>query len=97
MEEGSKAQEATELVFEGELIGPRLLDLLLQCTEFIAMDNLNDTSVLLLKIVELSLPFGTSPEQVGTYFIHVLQVCMISSCLGTYLPPTAKSPTLNQS
>lgn len=95
--EGGEAQEATEPVFDGESTGLRLLGLLLQCAECVAMDNLNDASDLLPEIAELSSPFGTSPERVGAYFAQALQARVVSSCLGTYSPLTAKSLTLNQS
>ncbi|KAL5581617.1 hypothetical protein UlMin_014059 [Ulmus minor] len=90
-------EQEEELVVEGESTGLRLLGLLLQCAECVAMDNLDDASDLLPEIAELSSPFGSSPERVGAYFAHALQARVISSCLGTYSPLTTKSLTLTQS
>ncbi|TQE06655.1 hypothetical protein C1H46_007721 [Malus baccata] len=87
----------TEPVAEGESDGLRLLGLLLQCAEFVAMDSLDDASDLLPEIAELSSPFGSSPERVGAYFSHALQTRVISSCLGTYSPLTNRTLTLAQS
>ncbi|KAK3227316.1 hypothetical protein Dsin_007178 [Dipteronia sinensis] len=89
--------EVEEVVMEGESTGLRLLGLLLQCAECVAMENLNDATDLLPEISELSSPFGSSPERVGAYFAHALQSRVVSSCLGTYLPLTSKSLTLSQS
>ncbi|KAJ6380662.1 hypothetical protein OIU77_029539 [Salix suchowensis] len=50
----------------GESSGLRLLGILLQCAECVAMDNLNDATDLLPEIAELSSPFGSSPERVGS-------------------------------
>ncbi|KAJ6871816.1 hypothetical protein NC652_037231 [Populus alba x Populus x berolinensis] len=66
----------------GEASGLRLLGLLLQCAECVAMDNLNDATDLLPEIAELSSPFGSSPERVGAYFAHALQARVVGSCLG---------------
>lgn len=96
---GDKAvdDQDEELAVEGESSGLRLLGLLLQCAECVAMDNLDDAGDLLPEIAELSSPFGTSPERVGAYFAHALQARVISSCLGTYSPLTTKALTLTQS
>lgn len=91
------AVEGEEAVIEEESTGLRLLGLLLQCAECVAMDNLNNATDLLPEIAELSSPFGSSPERVGAYFAHALQARVISSCLGTYSPLTAKTVTLTQS
>uniref|UniRef100_A0A7N0TJ50 Scarecrow-like protein 23 n=1 Tax=Kalanchoe fedtschenkoi TaxID=63787 RepID=A0A7N0TJ50_KALFE len=77
----------------GESSGLRLLGLLLQCAECIAMDNLSEASDLLPEISELSSPFGSSPERVAAYFAHALQARIISSCLGTYSPLNIKTLT----
>lgn len=82
---------------EGESTGLKLLGLLLQCAECVAMDNLNFANDLLPEITELSSPFGTSPERVAAYFAQALQARVVSSCLGAYSPLTAKSVTLTQS
>ncbi|KAK7312187.1 hypothetical protein VNO77_35871 [Canavalia gladiata] len=82
---------------QGESTGLKLLGLLLQCAECVAMDNLDFANDLLPEIAELSSPFGTSPERVGAYFAQALQARVVSSCLGTYSPLTAKSVTLTQS
>ena len=81
----------------GESSGLRLLGLLLQCAECVAMDNLNDATDLLPEIAELSSPFGSSPERVGAYFAHALQARVVSSILGTYSPLVSKSVTRTQS
>ncbi|CAN1259905.1 Scarecrow-like protein 23 [Linum perenne] len=80
-----------------ESTGLRLLGLLLQCAECVAMDNLDDATDLLPEISELSSPFGSSPERVGAYFAHALQARVVSSCLGSYSPLTTKNVTLTQS
>ncbi|KAM7259180.1 hypothetical protein ACFE04_014921 [Oxalis oulophora] len=77
--------------------GLRLLGLLLQCAECVAMDNFNDATDLLPEISQLSSPFGSSPERVAAYFAHALQTRVVSSCLGTYSPLTTKNLTLTQS
>ncbi|KAG5242436.1 scarecrow protein [Salix suchowensis] len=81
----------------GESSGLRLLGILLQCAECVAMDNLNDATDLLPEIAELSSPFGSSPERVGAYFAHALQARVVSSCLGTYSPLVSKPVTRTQS
>ncbi|XWS47451.1 hypothetical protein CRYUN_Cryun14cG0153000 [Craigia yunnanensis] len=89
--------EQEETMIEGESAGLRLLGLLLQCAECVAMDNLDDATDLLPEISELSSPFGSSPERVGAYFAHALQARVVSSCLRTYSPLDIKSLTLTQS
>ncbi|WKA10712.1 hypothetical protein VitviT2T_028272 [Vitis vinifera] len=74
---------------------PKVVRLLLQCTECIAMDNLNDASDLLPEIPAMSPLFGTSPERVAAYFADVLQVHIANLCLGTY-SPLATSSWLSQ-
>lgn len=74
------------ILMEAESTGLRLLGLLLQCAECVAVDNLDDASDLLPEISELSSPFGSSPERVAAYFAEALQARIISSCLGTYTP-----------
>ncbi|KAK8614840.1 hypothetical protein V6N13_068629 [Hibiscus sabdariffa] len=95
--EKTVADEQEETVIEGESTGLRLLGLLLQCAECVAMDNLDDATDLLPEISELSSPFGSSPERVGAYFAHALQARVVSSCLRTYSPLDNKSLTLTQS
>lgn len=91
---GEKAVEEAE---EGESSGLRLLGLLLQCAESVATENLDDATDLLPEIVELSSPYGSSPQRVGAYFAHALHARVITSCLGTYSPLSSKSITLTQS
>lgn len=91
---GEKAVEEAE---EGESSGLRLLGLLLQCAESLATENLDDATDLLPEIVELSSPYGSSPQRVGAYFAHALHARVITSCLGTYSPLSSKSITLTQS
>ncbi|KAL8126915.1 scarecrow-like protein 23 [Apium graveolens] len=79
-----------------EYTGLRLLGLLLQCAECVAVDNLEDASDLLPEISELSSPYGSSPERVAAYFAEALQARIISSCLGTYSPLNIKNLTLSQ-
>ncbi|KAG4973619.1 hypothetical protein AAZX31_11G094700 [Glycine max] len=81
----------------GDSTGLKLLGLLLQCAECVAMDNLDFANDLLPEIAELSSPYGTSPERVGAYFAQALQARVVSSCIGSYSPLTAKSVTLTQS
>ncbi|KAB8392282.1 hypothetical protein FH972_024797 [Carpinus fangiana] len=91
---GEKAVEEAE---ESESSGLRLLGLLLQCAESVAAENLDDATDLLPEIVELSSPYGSSPQRVGAYFAHALQARVITSCLGTYSRLSSKSLTLTQS
>uniref|UniRef100_A0A2P2LBX2 Uncharacterized protein MANES_08G071100 n=1 Tax=Rhizophora mucronata TaxID=61149 RepID=A0A2P2LBX2_RHIMU len=79
---------------EGESTGLRLLGLLLQCAECVAMDNLDGATDLLPQICEQSSPFGSSPERVGAYFSHALRARVISSCLGTHSLLTATTRNL---
>ncbi|KAJ8759860.1 hypothetical protein K2173_009961 [Erythroxylum novogranatense] len=95
--EKAVAEEESAAVVEGEPTGLRLLGLLLQCAECVAMDNLNDANDLLPLISELSSPFGSSPERVGAYFAHALQSRVVSSYLGAYAPLTSKALTITQS
>ncbi|XP_057792767.1 scarecrow-like protein 23 [Salvia miltiorrhiza] len=78
--------------------GLRLLSLLLQCAECVAVDNLDDAGQLLPEIAELSSPFGSSAQRVGAYFADALSARIISSFLGTYAPlsPPSKSHHHNQ-
>nr|AGE44290.1 GRAS4 protein [Dimocarpus longan] len=96
-EEHVQVVEEQVVVMEEESTGLRLLGLLLQCAECVAMDNLHDATELLPEISELSSPFGSSPERVGAYFAHALQARVVSSCLGSYSPLATKSLTLSQS
>ncbi|KAA8526156.1 hypothetical protein F0562_007744 [Nyssa sinensis] len=89
--------EHEELVLEGDSSGLRLLGLLLQCAECVAMDNLEDATKLLPEISELSSPFGTSPERVAAYFAEALHARIISSYLGTYSPLNIKALVLSHS
>ncbi|KAL3849045.1 hypothetical protein ACJIZ3_010927 [Penstemon smallii] len=68
--------------------GLRLLGLLLQCAECVAMDNLDEATQLLPEISELSSPFGSSAQRVGAYFSDALSARVISSYLSTYSPLT---------
>ncbi|MFS8020711.1 putative transcription factor GRAS family [Helianthus anomalus] len=79
---------------EAESSGLRLLGLLLQCAECVAVDNLDHANNLLPEISELSSPFGSSPERVAAYFAEALQARIISSYIGTYTPLTFKTKTL---
>ncbi|KAG8387110.1 hypothetical protein BUALT_Bualt03G0219200 [Buddleja alternifolia] len=73
---------------DSDSTGLRLLGLLLQCAECVAMDNLDDAGQLLPEIAELSSPFGSSAQRVGAYFADALSTRIISSYLGTYSPLT---------
>ncbi|KAK3011544.1 hypothetical protein RJ639_011400 [Escallonia herrerae] len=90
-------EEGEEIAAVAESTGLRLLGLLLQCAECVAVDNLDDASDLLPEISELSSPFGSSPERVAAYFAEALQARIISSCLGTYSPLNIKNLTLTHS
>lgn len=87
---GEKTADDQEepIIMEAESNGLRLLGLLLQCAECVAVDNLDDASDLLPEISELSSPFGSSPERVAAYFAEALHARIISSCIGTYTPLT---------
>ena len=67
---------------ESKSSGLRLLGLLLQCTECVSMEILDDATDLLLEIAELSSPYDSSPQRVGAFFAHAFQARMITSCLG---------------
>ncbi|XP_041005514.1 scarecrow-like protein 23 [Juglans microcarpa x Juglans regia] len=82
---------------EGESIGLKLLGLLLQCAESVALEHLDEAADLLPEIAELSSPYGSSPQRVGAYFSHALQARVITSYLGTYWPLSSKTRTLTQS
>lgn len=90
-------QEAAETDAEAESTGLRLLGLLLQCAECVAMDNLDDATDLLPEISVLSSPFGSSPERVAAYFAEALQARVVSSYLGTYSPLVNRDLTMTQS
>ncbi|KAH7661713.1 Transcription factor GRAS domain-containing protein [Dioscorea alata] len=77
--------------------GLRLLGLLLQCAEAIAMDRLTEARDILPEISELASPFGSSPERVAAYFAEALNARIVSSFLGTYSPLALKSLTMEQS
>ncbi|TKY67791.1 Scarecrow protein 23 [Spatholobus suberectus] len=96
-EKTAEDEQAFDAGPHGESTGLKLLGLLLQCAECVAMDNLDVANDLLPEIAELSSPFGTSPERVGAYFAQALQARVVSSCLGTYSPLSTKSVTLTQS
>ncbi|KAL0928110.1 hypothetical protein M5K25_002351 [Dendrobium thyrsiflorum] len=78
---------------EIESRGLRLLSLLLQCAESVAVDNLSDALTLLPEITSLSSPFGSSPERVAAYFSDALRARILSSYLSSYSPLPLK--TLN--
>ena len=67
---------------ESESSGLRLLGLLLQCAECVSMEILDDAIDLLPKIAELSSPYDSSPQRVGTFFTHAFQARVITLCLG---------------
>lgn len=91
---GEKIAAEELAAIEGENASLRLLGLLLQCAEFVAMDNLDEAAGLLPEISEMSSPFGSSAERVAAYFAEGLQARIISSCLGTYSPINIKTLTL---
>ncbi|KAK4748133.1 hypothetical protein SAY87_014719 [Trapa incisa] len=91
------AAEEPDFDADAESTGLRLLGLLLQCAECVAMDNLEDATDLLPEISVLSSPFGSSPERVAAYFADALQARVVSSCLGTYSPLATRELTLAQS
>ncbi|GAB2259780.1 hypothetical protein Droror1_Dr00010635 [Drosera rotundifolia] len=72
--------------------GLRLLALLLQCAEYIAVDNLSDATDLLLEATELSSPFGSPPERVAAYFAEALRALIVSSCTGTFHSSSSLRP-----
>ncbi|CAI9783769.1 unnamed protein product [Fraxinus pennsylvanica] len=57
--ESEKEQLEATVVEEGDSIELRLLGMLLQYVECVAMDNLDDAGQLLPEIAELSSPFGS--------------------------------------
>ncbi|XP_058195470.1 scarecrow-like protein 23 [Rhododendron vialii] len=94
---GQKAATKELAMSEGESESLRLLGLLLQCAECVAMDNLDDAAGFVPEISELSSPFGSSAERVAAYFGDALQARIISSCLGAYSPINIKTLTLAHS
>ncbi|KAK1425792.1 hypothetical protein QVD17_21151 [Tagetes erecta] len=83
-------------IVESESSCLRLLGLLLQCAESVAVDNLDHANNLLPEISELSSPFGSSPERVAAYFAEALQSRIITSYLGKYLPLNFKTLAQNK-
>ncbi|KAJ6846208.1 putative scarecrow-like protein 23 [Iris pallida] len=79
-----------------ETKGLRLLGLLLQCAEAVAMDQLTEARELLPEISELASPYGSSPERVAAYFSDALGARILSSFLGTYSPLAIRSLTMAQ-
>ncbi|CAL1411355.1 unnamed protein product [Linum trigynum] len=61
-EDPSSSAAAVSVVEGGESIGLRLLGLLLQCAECVAMDNLDNATDLLPKISDLSSPLRLFPS-----------------------------------
>ncbi|KAL2532216.1 Scarecrow-like protein 23 [Abeliophyllum distichum] len=94
--ESEEEQLGTTVIEEEDSTGLRLLSLLLQCAECVAMDNLDDASQILPEIAELSSPFGSSAQRVGAYFADALSSRIISSYLGTYSPLTTLYKTHQQ-
>ncbi|CAN4084607.1 unnamed protein product [Withania somnifera] len=91
-------EEREEVVLvDADTIGLRLLGLLLQCAECVAMENLDDAGNLLPEIAELSSPFGSSAERVTAYFAEALSARIISSHLRFYSPLNLKALTLTHS
>ncbi|KAM3301311.1 scarecrow-like protein 23 [Capsicum chacoense] len=91
-------EEGEEVVHvDADSIGLRLLGLLLQCAECVAMENLEDAGNLLPEISELSSPFGSSAERVAAYFAEALSARIISSHLRFYSPLNLKALTLTHS
>ncbi|GAB4848184.1 hypothetical protein Ancab_002852 [Ancistrocladus abbreviatus] len=77
-----------------ETAGLRLLSLLLQCAECVAMNNHNDATDLLLELSELASPYGSPPERVAAYFVDALRARIINSRIGIHCP-LPKIKTLN--
>ncbi|XP_055824627.1 scarecrow-like protein 23 [Solanum dulcamara] len=97
-EEEAAAAAAEEVVLlDADSIGLRLLGLLLQCAECVAMENLDEAASLLPEIAELSSPFGSSAERVAAYFAEALSARIISSHLRFYSPLNLKVLTLTHS
>ncbi|KAL0444427.1 UNVERIFIED_CONTAM: Scarecrow-like protein 23 [Sesamum latifolium] len=90
------ASAAAQYESDSDATGLRLLGLLLQCAECVAVDNLDDAGQLLPEIAELSSPFGSSAQRVGAYFADALSARVISSYLGTYSPLTPLSKSHHQ-
>ncbi|XP_016433469.1 scarecrow-like protein 23 [Nicotiana tabacum] len=86
-----------QLPVDTDSVGLRLLGLLLQCAECVAMENLDDAGNLLPEIAELSSPFGSSAERVAAYFAEALSARIISSHLRFYSPLNLKTLTLTHS
>ncbi|KAE9454776.1 hypothetical protein C3L33_13269, partial [Rhododendron williamsianum] len=70
---GEKAATKELAMSEGESESLRLLGLLLQCAECVAMDHLDDAAGFVPEMSELSSPFGSSAERVAAYFGDALQ------------------------
>ncbi|CAA3031574.1 scarecrow 23 [Olea europaea subsp. europaea] len=94
--EYEEEQLGASFIEQEDSTGLRLLGLLLQCAECVAMDNLDDAGQLLPEIAELSSPFGSSAQRVGAYFADALSSRIISSYLGTYSPLTTHYKTHQQ-
>lgn len=97
-EEEEEEEGGQEVVLlDADSIGLRLLGLLLQCAECVAMENLDEAGNLLPEIAELSSPFGSSAERVAAYFAEALSARIISSHLRFYSPLNLKALTLTHS
>ncbi|CAI9782313.1 unnamed protein product [Fraxinus pennsylvanica] len=94
--ESEKEQLKAHVIEEGDSIGHRLLGLLLQCAECVAMDNLDDAGQLLPEIAELSSPFGSLAQFIGVSFADTPSSRIISSYLGIYSSLTILYNTYQQ-
>lgn len=83
-EENHESEEIA--IVDESTAGLHLLGLLLQCAEFIAMDNLDDATQLLPEIAQLASPFGSPAERVAAYFAEALSARVINSFIGIYSP-----------
>ncbi|GAB2279735.1 hypothetical protein Dimus_014375 [Dionaea muscipula] len=76
------------IVSTEETSGLRLLGILLQCAECVAVNNLADATDLILEASELSSPFGSPPDRVAAYFADALRARIFSSFTSIHSPLT---------
>ncbi|XP_006853952.2 protein SCARECROW [Amborella trichopoda] len=84
---GNTRKETPNYAIEDEeCLGLRLVGMLLQCAEAVAMDNLDLAASILPEITHLASPFGSPAMRVAAYFSDALQSRLMSSWLGMYAP-----------
>ncbi|KAJ7523575.1 hypothetical protein O6H91_18G054900 [Diphasiastrum complanatum] len=63
-----------------------LLQLLLQCAEEVASDNLEEANLIVAQLNQIASPFGGSMQRIAAYFAEALTSRLMNSCMGICLP-----------